>query len=91
MFKHFSLRSNFTLSSWQAAFDAEDENDIIDTRILLEKFWEREEKDGGRRDSTQWKRSSDSANKRNSWDSWVKYGLAAAAVGIGVCYSLLRQ
>lgn len=77
--------------SLQAAFDAEDENDIIDSQILLEKFWEREEKDGGVKDSMQWKRASGSANKRNSWDSWLKYGVAAAAVGIGVCYSLIRQ
>lgn len=48
-----------------------------------------EEKDG--KDVMQWKRASGSSNKRNSWDSWVKYGVAAAAVGIGVCYSLIRQ
>lgn len=75
----------------QAAFDAEDENDIIDTQILLEKFWEREVKDGGGKDAMQWRRASGSADKRKSWDSWLKYGVAAAAIGVGVCYSLIRQ
>jgi len=74
-----------------AAFDAEDENDIIDTQILLEKFWEREVKDGGGKDAMQWRRASGSADKRKSWDSWLKYGVAAAAIGVGVCYSLIRQ
>ena len=69
--------------SLQEAFDTADENDIIDTQILLEKFWEREEKDG--------RQASGSADHRKSWDSWLKYGVAAAAVGIGVCYSLIRQ
>lgn len=73
----------------QAAFDLEDENDILDTTSLLEKYREREEKDG--KDAMHWKRASGSSNKRNSWDSWFKYGVAAAAVGIGVCYSLIRQ
>ena len=74
---------------FQAAFDAEDENDILDTQSLLEKYREVEEKDG--KDGMQWKRASGTSNKRNSWDSWLKYGVAAAAVGIGVCYSLIRQ
>ena len=37
------------------------------------------------------KRVSGCADKRNSWDSWLKYGMAVAAIGIGVCYSLIRQ
>ena len=73
----------------KAAFDAEDENDILDTQSLLEKYREWEEGDG--KDVMQWKRASGSSSNRNSWDSWFKYGVAAAAVGIGVCYSLIRQ
>lgn len=73
------------------AFDAEDEDDIINSQILLEKFFEKEEEDGNGKDSLQHRRASGSASKRNSWDSWLKYGVAAAAVGIGVCYSLIRQ
>ncbi|XP_020619292.1 uncharacterized protein LOC110057049 [Orbicella faveolata] len=72
-----------------AAFDAEDENDILDTQSLLEKYREWEERDG--KDAMQWRRASGSSSNRNSWDSWLKYGVAAAAVGIGVCYSLIKQ
>lgn len=72
----------------QAAFDAEDD-DILDKESLLEKYREWEERDG--KDVMQRKRASGSRSNRNSWDSWYKYGVAAAAVGIGVCYSLIKQ
>lgn len=74
-----------------AAFDAENENDIRNAQILLQKFLEKEEKDGNGKDSLKHKRFSGSASNRNSWDSWFKYGVAAAAIGIGVCLSLVRQ
>lgn len=72
-----------------AAFDEEDEDDIHDTKSLIKKYYEREEKDG--KEGPQSRPASGTRSNRNSWESWLKYGVAAAAVGIGVCYSLVRQ
>ena len=77
-----------------AAFETEDEHDILNTDILLEKYWAQEEKDGHLptgKECMQRKRDSRINSNRNSWDSWLKYGVAAVAVGIGVCYSLIKQ
>jgi len=60
-----------------AAFDAEDEDDIINSHILLQKFLD--------------SKNNRASGSSSMWQSWYKYGVAAAAIGIGVCISLVRQ
>ena len=75
----------------QAALELEEE--IVNKDALIVKYREQEEKDGG----TPEKRRSWQSRPRSrvedgsTWNAWMKYGIAALAVGVGVCYSLTRH
>ena len=60
-------------------------------KFCFKNFLKKKKRTAMAKDSLKHKRFSGSASNRNSWDSWFKYGVAAAAIGIGVCLSLVRQ
>ncbi|XP_032232958.1 uncharacterized protein LOC5508275 [Nematostella vectensis] len=76
-----------------------EEDIILNAESLAVKYREHHENSPEERKLRQARRISGRRSNRNSgintdtssWNNWAKYGIAAIAVGMGVCYSMIRH
>jgi hypothetical protein len=76
----------------QAGLEVEEDDDIISPESLAVKYKEQVDSDELRK-LKEARRISGNRRSRDSgsWNNWAKYGIAALAVGVGLCYSLIRH